>query len=103
MLFDTVLRFVGMAVVTLALAWLLLGFAARCLLKNFVYEIHEKHGANKNITSKQAWKQGFGRFQYKMIFRGFYSLLEVEMLLEEMKTRKDKDGNPLKWEDRFRL
>ena len=103
MLFYIIVRYVLLAVGALALAWLLIGFAARCLLKNFVYEIHKKYEFLEDITAKKIWKSGFGRFQYKMIFRGFFSLLEVEMLLEEMKKRKDRDGNPLKWEDKFRL
>jgi len=72
-------------------------------LKNFVYEIHRKYGFRKGVTAKQIWKSGFGRFQYKLIFRGLFSLLEVETLLDEMKKRNDKDGNPLEWEDKFML
>lgn len=103
MLFYIIVRYICIAAGALALAWLLTGFAARCLLKNFVYETHKKYEFRKNISAKALWKNGFGRFQYKMIFRGLFSLLEVEMLLDEMKKRKDGDGNPLKWEDKFRL
>lgn len=103
MLFYVIVRYVCLTAGAFAFAWLLIGFAARCLLKNFVYEIHKKYEFRKGVTAKEIWKNGFGRFQYKMIFRGLFSLIEVEMILERMKERKDRDGKPLEWEDKFRL
>lgn len=84
-------------------SWLLIGFVARCLLKNFVYEMRKRYGGEGDPSAKELWKQRVGREQYRIIFKGYFGLAEVEDILKVAAYKKDNDGNFLKWEDKFTL
>lgn len=92
-----------MAVIIFPLAWLLIGFAARCLLKNFVYEMRARYGGESDPPAKELWKTSAGRYQYRIILKGYFGLREVEAILDANAKKKDSEGNLLKWDDHFRL
>lgn len=95
--------YIFMAVAVFPLAWLFIGFAARCLLKNFVYEMRSRYGRDADPPAKVLWKKNFGRLQYAIILKGYFGLKEVENILDASAQKTDSSGNQLRWEDRFRL
>ncbi|MBI2098854.1 hypothetical protein HYT45_00355 [Candidatus Uhrbacteria bacterium] len=94
-----ILGAVGMIVVS----WLLTGFAARCLLKNFVYEIRKRYGGQSDPPPKELWRRYAGREQWRIILKGYFGLVEVEDILKGAAKKNDNEGNLLTWEDKFKL
>ncbi len=88
---------------TIIVSWLLTGFAARCLLKNFVYEMRSRYGGENDPPAKELWKRHAAREQYRIIWKGYFGLVEVEDILKDAAKKKDNEGNLLTWEDKFRL